>query len=107
MFVLATILNGVAYILHTVFTVYTWVVIISVLLSWVRPDPYNPVVRTLRALTEPVFWRVRKHLPFVYVGGIDLSPVVVLLGVQFLDMVLIECLRYFVMQMRLAGTGVV
>ena len=105
MFLLATILNGIAHILHILFTAYTWVVIISALLSWVRPDPYSPIVRTLRALTEPVFWRVRKHLPFVYVSGIDLSPVVVLLTVQFLDMVLIECLRYVILQMQLAGTS--
>jgi len=92
--------------LHLALTLYTWIVIISALLSWVRPDPYSPIVRTLRALTEPVFWRVRKFLPFVYVSGIDLSPVVVLLGIQFLDMVLVECLRYFALQMRLAGTGI-
>jgi len=107
MFVLATILNGLAQILHMVCTLYTWVVIISALLSWVNPDPYNPIVRTLRALTEPVFWRVRKFLPFVYVGGIDLSPVAVLLGVQFLDMVLVECLQYFIQMMRHAEIGII
>jgi YggT family protein len=51
----------------------------------VRPDPYNPIVRFLRSATEPVFYRVRKWLPFVFVGGVDLSPIVVLFAIFFLE----------------------
>ena len=64
MFVLGNILFAVARVLDTLLTLYFWVVIISALLTWVRPDPYNPVVRTLNALTEPVLYRIRKWLPF-------------------------------------------
>lgn len=60
MFVLGNILFAVARVLDTLLTLYFWVVIISALLTWVRPDPYNPVVRTLNALTEPVLYRIRK-----------------------------------------------
>ena len=67
MFVLGNILFAVARVLDTLLTLYFWVVIISALLTWVRPDPYNPVVRTLNALTEPVLYRIRKWLPFTYI----------------------------------------
>jgi len=67
---------------------YLWIVIISALLSWVRPDPYHPIVRFIRAMTEPVFYRIRRALPFVMVGGFDLSPIVVLLVIRFLQMFL-------------------
>lgn len=77
MFVLGNILFAVARVLDTLLTLYFWVVIISALLTWVRPDPYNPVVRTLNALTEPVLYRIRKWLPFTYISGLDLSPIVV------------------------------
>ena len=82
------ILVGVANVLHMVLTAYMWVVIISALLSWVNPDPYNPIVRFLRNLTEPVFYWIRSKLPFVMLGGFDLSPIVVIIGVQLLDSIL-------------------
>ena len=104
MYFLSTLISAVAYIMHTLIWLYTWVIIISSLLSWVNPDPYNPIVRTLKALTEPVLWRVRRHLPFTYMGGLDLSPVVVILTLQFLDFVLVRNLNYLSMRI-LAGTG--
>jgi YggT family protein len=98
MYFLSTIFSAAGNLAHTVIWLYTWVVIISALLSWVNPDPYNPIVRTLRALTEPVFWRTRRLLPFTFVGGIDLSPVAVLLALQFVDYVLTRLLAYMAMQ---------
>ena len=59
-----------------------WMVLIRVILSWVAPDPYNPVVRVIVQITEPIMAPVRKMLPPM--GGFDLSPMLVLLGVQFL-----------------------
>ncbi|WP_294624928.1 YggT family protein, partial [uncultured Bilophila sp.] len=85
MFVLGNILFAIARVLDTLLTLYFWVVIISALLSWVRPDPYNPVVRTLNALTEPVLYRIRKWLPFTYLSGLDLSPIVVLVAIQLVQ----------------------
>lgn len=90
---------AVARVLDIVFSLYFWVILVSALLSWVRPDPYNPVVRFLRAVTEPVFYRVRRWLPFLSVGGVDLSPIVVLLALQFLQWFLVPSL------MRLGGLG--
>ncbi|MCM0755857.1 YggT family protein [Desulfovibrio aminophilus] len=93
------ILAGVVNILHMVLTAYMWVVIISALLSWVNPDPYNPIVRFLRNVTEPVFYWIRRRLPFVVVGGFDLSPIVVILGIQLLDSILIRAFSRMAMSM--------
>ncbi len=71
--------------LHTVINLYIWIVIIAALLSFVRPDPYNPVVQILHRLTEPVMNFIRRKMPFVVLSGIDLSPLVVILGLQLVD----------------------
>lgn len=86
---LGLFIEGIAEVLSIVLTLYMWIVIISALLSWVNPDPYNPIVRTLRNLTEPVFFRVRRWLPFLNIGGLDLTPIVILLGIVFLKTVLV------------------
>ena len=65
MFVFANLVTTVAGLLGMVINLYIFVIIVAAFLSWVNPDPYNAIVRTLRALTEPVLYRVRKHLPFI------------------------------------------
>ena len=100
MFILANILGAAAKILHYVIFVYTWIIIIAAIISWVRPDPYNPIIRTLRALTEPVQWRVRKWLPFVYVNGLDLSPIVIILALQFIDYAVVQSLAELAVRIR-------
>jgi YggT family protein len=91
MFVAKNLLVALATILHWVLSGYMWVVVIASLLSWVNPDPYNPVVRTLRSLTEPVLWRVRRRLP-LFAGGIDFSPMVVIGALWFLDLFVVRTL---------------
>lgn len=76
--------------LHTVITIYIWIVIIAALISFVRPDPYNPVVQILHRLTEPVLNFIRQKMPFVVLSGIDLSPLVVILGLQFIDIFMMQ-----------------
>ncbi|HHD78692.1 MAG TPA: YggT family protein [Epsilonproteobacteria bacterium] len=71
--------------LHTVINLYIWIIIIAALLSFVRPDPYNPIVQVLHRLTEPVFAFIRQKMPFVVFSGIDLSPLVIILGLQLID----------------------
>jgi len=95
---LGLFIEGIAQVLSIVLNLYMWIVIISALLSWVNPDPYNPIVRTLRNLTEPVFWRVRRWMPFLMVGGMDLTPVVVLLAIVFLKTFLVGNLFRLAMQ---------
>lgn len=92
MFVFGNILLGIAKVLDIILSLYFWIVIIAVLLTWVRPDPYNNIVRMFYALTEPVFYKVRKFLPFTLVGGLDLSPVVVLIIIQLLQTIVVRSL---------------
>jgi YggT family protein len=62
--------------------IYSWVVIIRALLSWVNPDPYNPIVQILARLTEPVLRPIRKLVPPRALGGLDLSPLILILLIQ-------------------------
>lgn len=101
MILLANILLAVAKILHSAIFIYTWIVIIACLLSFVRPDPYNIIVRTLNGLTQPVFAWVRRKMPFVFVGGLDLSPIVVLLVLQFINIALVSSLAEFAIKMKI------
>lgn len=83
------IVRAIATVLDFVLTAYFWIVIISALLSWVNPDPYNPIVRFLRGVTEPVFYKVRSWIPFAVVGGFDLSPIVVILAIKVCEIVVV------------------
>ncbi len=86
---LGNLLIAVASIADMLLNIYTWVVIIAALISWVNPDPYNPVVRVLRAVTEPVFRPIRKLIGY-RLGPIDISPIVVILAIIFLQRFLVR-----------------
>ncbi|MCD8212471.1 MAG: YggT family protein [Campylobacter sp.] len=92
--ILSTLLSAIANILHMVITVYIWVIIVSALLSWVKPDPYNQIVQLLWRLTEPVYALIRRFIPTIF-GGIDLAPLIVLLALEFLDQFLVRLLLGF------------
>jgi len=87
--VLGNFLEAVARILDIALTIYMWIVIISALISWVNPDPYNPIVRFLRNATEPVYRKIRKFIP-TYFGGIDIAPLIVILIIVFLQTFLVN-----------------
>ncbi|MCF8038552.1 MAG: YggT family protein [Desulfohalobiaceae bacterium] len=97
MFVLGNFLEGVALVLNAALSLYFWIIIISAVLSWVNPDPYNPLVRIIYSLTEPVLYKIRRTLPFVFIGGVDLSPIVVLFAIQFLKVFLVQSLSQVAM----------
>jgi len=82
---------AIAKILDIVLGLYMWAFIISALLSWVSPDPYNPIVRFLRAITEPVLLPIRRRLGIF--GGIDFSPIIAILIIVFLQTFLVSTLR--------------
>ena len=100
MIVLANTMSAVAMILGSLLNLYFWIVIIAAVLTWVRPDPYNPIVRTLHALTEPVFYRVRKWLPFTYTTGMDFSPVVVLLSIELFNRFVVASLAQYALAIQ-------
>jgi YggT family protein len=105
-FVLQNLVVALAAILNSLLSLYFWILLAAVVLSWVNPDPGNPIVRFLRAVTEPVLWQVRRRLPFVYAGGIDFSPLVVLLAIQFLQIVVVRSLYELASRMAaLQGPG--
>lgn len=90
MFVLGNFIVAVAKIIHIVLDIYMWIIIARVLISWVNPDPYNQIVQFLYRVTEPVLAPVRRiKLPFVPTG-IDISPIIVLAAIYFLDEFLIK-----------------
>lgn len=101
---IANLLLGIAEVLNALITIYMIIVVVAALITWVQPDPYNPIVRFLRSVTEPVFYRVRRWLPFVYASGFDFSPVVVVLGLMFIKYVVVYSLFELAIQIR-GGTA--
>jgi YggT family protein len=89
MFVLSNFIIALARILEIVLTLYMWIIIFRAVISWVNPDPYNKIVILLYRVTEPVLRPVRRILPWRNMG-IDLSPIVVMLVILFLQYFLVE-----------------
>lgn len=90
MYVLGTFLLAVAKLVDYALYAYMWIIVIRALLSWVNPDPWNPIVRVLHQLTEPVLRPIRRRLPYT---AIDFSPLVVILGIYFLQWFLVPVLE--------------
>ncbi len=101
MFMLANLLEALSQILNVVLHIYMWIIIIRALLSWVNPDPYNPIVRFLYQITEPVLYQVRKRLP--HMGGLDISPIIVIFVIIFLQTFLVRTLSDLAFKMRMGG----
>lgn len=91
MLVFANFIRAIAQVIDIGLTVFMWMVIARAILSWVSPDPYNPIVRFINQVTDPVLYQVRKRIPTVF-GGIDVSPIIVLLGIVFLRIFIVESL---------------
>jgi len=99
MFVIGNFIAAAARIIDIALTVYLWIIIVRAVLSWVNPDPYNPIVRMLYQITEPVLVRVRRWIPFRGMG-IDLSPMIVLLAIVFLQRFLVPSLMQLAYSFR-------
>jgi len=91
MFILGNFLVAVAQALNLVLWLYMWIIIARALISWVNPDPGNPIVRFLYNATEPLLYRVRRTVP-AFAGGIDFSPLIVLIAIYFLQAFLVRSL---------------
>ena len=99
MFVFGNLLDASATVIEYVLQFYSWIVIARVVISWVNADPYNPIVRAIYSMTEPVLYRIRRALP-VFGGGIDFSPIVVFIGIMFLQSFLVQTLRQLAFRMQ-------
>ncbi|MDD2267327.1 YggT family protein [Sulfuricurvum sp.] len=93
---MAGIVSGVGGIVHSLITVYIWVLIIGALLSWVRPDPYNPIVQIIYRLTEPAYRLIRRVMPTVF-NGLDLAPLILVILLQVLDVLLVNIINALVL----------
>lgn len=96
MFVAGNFLSALAVVIHMILSTYMWVVIIRALLSWVNPDPRNPIVQTLNRLTDPLLDPIRRKL-FRLMGyggvGIDLSPLVLIAAIYLVDYFVVATLH--------------
>ena len=92
MFVLSNLLAALAQVLDAVLTVYYWLIIARALISWVNPDPFNPIVRFLLTATEPVLTPIRRIMPPAWRWGLDLSPLIGILALIFLKSFLVRTL---------------
>ena len=98
MFLLSNLLLALANLVNLVLEAYFWIIIAGAVLSWVSPDPSNPIVRFLRRVTEPVLRPIRRRLPTGM--GLDFSPMVVLLAIYFLKWFLVGSLRDLALSLR-------
>ncbi len=92
MFVASNFLVSVAGVLDIVLRIYYWVILIRALISWVNPDPFNPIVQFLYKVTEPVLEPIRRVLPLGLKFGIDISPIIAFLIIMFLRSFLVKTL---------------
>jgi YggT family protein len=99
MFLAGNLVLALANIVNLVLQAYFWIIIARAVLSWVNPDPLNPIVRFLYRVTEPVLRPIRRRLPTMQMG-LDLSPMLVILAIYFLQSFLVESLRDLALSLR-------
>lgn len=98
MFALRHLVEALAEILNLGLNIYMWLIVARAILSWVNPDPYNPIVRFIYNVTEPVLSRVRRLVPAF--AGLDLSPILVLIAIVFLQKFLVASLLDLAMRIH-------
>ena len=91
MFIMSNFLIAIAKILDIGLSLYMWIIIGRAVISWVNPDPYNPIVKFLNSVTEPILHPIRRRLP-IYFGGIDFSPILVIMAIIFLQTFVVQSL---------------
>jgi YggT family protein len=99
MFIAGNMLEGIATILDTILWLYMWVIIIRALVSWVNPDPWNPIVQFLQRATDPVLYQIRKRLGMGNMG-FDFSPIIAILFIMFLQIAVVGSLKDLAIRMH-------
>jgi YggT family protein len=100
MFVLSNFLVASAHILDILLTICYWLVLVRAIISWVSPDPYNPIVQFLFKTTEPILSPIRRILPAGLRWGIDISPIIAFLAIIFLKSFLVKTLLDVALRLR-------
>lgn len=85
--IIREIILALAQVVDLAFTIYIFIIIARAILSWVNPDPYNPIVRFLHSATDPVMYKIQRWIPMTF-SGIDFSPLVLLVALTFLQRVI-------------------
>ena len=99
MFVVGNFIEAIARIIDMGLTLYMWLIIIRAIISWINPDPYNPIIRFLYSVTEPVLYQVRRLIPMKGIG-IDFSPIIVILVIVFLQSFLVRTMLQLAVNFR-------
>lgn len=99
MFILSNFLVAAARVLDILLTILYWLILIRALISWVNPNPYNPIVQFLRKTTEPILYPIRRILPLGLRFGIDISPIIAFLAIMFLKSFLVRTLIYLAIKL--------
>ena len=97
MFVMSNFINALAYLVSIILTVMYWLILIRALISWVSPDPFNPIVQFLHRVTEPILEPIRRLLPSM---ALDISPLIAFFGIVFLQQFLVRSLYDLAMRLR-------
>ena len=100
MFALSNFLIAIAKVLDIGLTILYWLILIRALISWINPDPYNPIVQFLYKTTEPILYPIRKILPLNFRFGIDISPIIAFLVIIFLESFLVRTLTELASRLR-------
>lgn len=100
MFMLSNFLVALAHVFGILLTIFYWLILIRALISWVSPDPYNPIVQFLYKTTEPMLNPIRNILPSSLKSGIDISPVIAFLAIIFLKSFLVNTLLDLAMRLK-------
>lgn len=100
MFIAGNILLGLAYVLDTVLFLYMWIIIIRALLSWVNPDPWNPIVQFLNRVTDPVLYTIRRRMGIAFAGGFDFSPIIAILIIMFLRYAVVDSIEDIAIRLK-------
>lgn len=107
MILLANLLSALGAILNAILSFLSFIVLASCVISWVNADPYNVIVRTINSITEPIYFQVRRRIRTRF-GGLDLTPIVVILAIMFLQHFVAQSLTDYASGIRiqaLRGAG--
>ncbi len=93
MFIFGNFINSLATLINFVLSAYMWIIVARAIISWVNPDPHNPIVRFLHQVTDPLLNRIKRIIPFTSAAGIDFSPMILILVILFLQSFLVPTLH--------------
>ena len=100
MVILSILFESITTILHSLIFLYIMIVIGTIIASWIGADPYNPIVATARKLTQPLYNLIKTYIPATVINGIDFAPLVLLIGLQFIDLFIVGVLEHFAQALK-------